>query len=187
MAVSATMVSGRVVAIVMNSPVSLPSGVDQRVADVPEEGAHVLVVDLEVAEGALAAGAPVDQAVAAVDQALVVQVDEDRAHRQRRAGVHREALARPVGGDAEALVLREDARAVAVDELPRALQERLAADVAAVEPLGRQLALDQRVDGDRGVVDARAARASARPASAASASGCPRPCPSSRGRGAAHP
>ena len=130
-------------------------GVDQRVAHVPEEARLLFVVDLEVAQRALVAGAPVDQAVASIYKALVVEVDEDRAHRQRRPGVHGELLARPVGADAQALVLGEDALAVAVDELPGLFEERLAADVAPVLALGRQLALDQRVYGDCGVVDAR--------------------------------
>ncbi len=131
------------------------AGVDQRVLHVPEERVLVLVVDLEVAEGAATAGAPVDQTVAAVDQTLREQVDEDVTHCLRRTRVHRELLARPVGRDAEALVLREDALTVATDETPGTLEERLAADVVAADSLFGQLALNQRVHRDRRVVDAR--------------------------------
>ena len=38
--------------MMMYSPVALPVGVEQRVADVPEEARLVLVLDLEVAESA---------------------------------------------------------------------------------------------------------------------------------------
>src|SRR5947207_1554032 len=83
------------------------AGINQRVTDMPEEGLLLLVVDLQVAEGALATGTPVDQAVAPIDQAVVVELDEDRPDGLRRAGVHRECLTGPVGGDAQALVLSE--------------------------------------------------------------------------------
>ena len=51
-------------------------------------------------------------------------------------------------------MLLGDARARAPDELPDALDERLAADVVARDALGGEFALDKRVDGDGGVVDA---------------------------------
>jgi len=40
----------------------------------------LLVLNLLVGEGGVAAGTPVDEVVAAVDEPLLVQTDEDLAH-----------------------------------------------------------------------------------------------------------
>ena len=128
--------------------------VEHGVAEVPERAGLVVVLDLEVGERGAAVDAPVDDALAAVDEAVLVEVHERLAHGALARLVHRERLAFPVGGGAEPPVLLGDARARAPDELPDALQERLAADVVAGDALGGEFALDERVDGDGGVVDA---------------------------------
>ena len=128
--------------------------VEHRVAEVPERAGFVVVLDLEVGERGTAVDAPVDDAFAAVDQAVLVEVQECLAHRALTRLVHRERLALPVGRGAEPPVLLGDARARAPDELPDALDERFAADVVARDALGGEFALDKRVDGDGGVVDA---------------------------------
>ena len=127
----------------------------KRVREMPQATLLVPMLHFQVGDRCLTAGAPVDEALATIDQAFLVQVVEDRAHGLRRALVHREALARPVGGRAEPLVLVENPRAAGVNELPDALQELLASDVVACESLLRQRTLDQRVNGDRRMVDAR--------------------------------
>ena len=80
-ATSATIVSGRVVAhhdvIVGHVPVLI----EQRIADVPEVTVRLLVLHLEVGERRLAARAPVDDPLAAVDQAFVIEVRECRRGR----------------------------------------------------------------------------------------------------------
>ena len=72
------------------------STVGERVADVPEAAGDVLVIDFEVGQRGFAARAPVDQPHRAVDEFLVVEIDEDFGHRLREAGVECEALAAPV-------------------------------------------------------------------------------------------
>jgi hypothetical protein len=67
----------------------------------------VVVGDFEVADGGLAAGTPVDDVGAAIDEALLVEADEGFADGDGEAVVHGEVLARPVDGGAEALHLVE--------------------------------------------------------------------------------
>src|SRR5207245_10239732 len=67
----------------------------------------LLALDLEVGEHRLAARAPVDDVVVAVDQSLVVQAHEHLAHGARQPLVHGEAQARPVAGGTELLELTD--------------------------------------------------------------------------------
>ena len=134
--------SGRITAVAAQVPVALvlgvhghgrvaqhglgPGGGDgdaagavrEGVADVVEVAVDLLVLDLEVGQRRVAAGAPVDDVVAAVDQPLVVELDEDLAHRAREPLVHGEALALPVAGGAQALELVDDGAAVLLAPLP---------------------------------------------------------------------
>src|SRR5439155_11273159 len=83
-----------------------------RIADVPQAALGLDVLDLLVGERGLAARAPVDDAMAAIDQAFFVELPE---HQQHGAGVllvEGEALAAPVGGDPEPAELAEDQSAV---------------------------------------------------------------------------
>ena len=91
----------------------------------------------------------------AIDQALLVEIDEDLAHGGRGAVVHGEAGARPVGGRAQAAQLLEDRPAGLFLPGPDPLQELLPAQVAPVEALLVQLALDHHLGRDAGVVHAR--------------------------------
>ncbi len=154
-AVSPSMVSGRVVATVMNSPVSLPPSPSTGIANLPEVALLLLVDHFEIADGGLAARAPVDDVRAAIDEALLVEADEGLAHGDRKALVHGEVLAAPVDGDAEALHLLEDRAAVVLLPLPHALDEGFAAELLARRAFFSQLALDHHLRGDAGVVGAR--------------------------------
>ena len=62
------------------------------------------VLDLEVTERRLAGMVPVDQAIRAIDQAVLVQPAERLADRPRRDLVHREAAQ----GEIEACALRQE-------------------------------------------------------------------------------
>ena len=64
----------------------------QRVAQVPQVALLVLILGLVVRDGGGAVGAPVDDALAAVDQAVVVPVAEDLTHGLGIVLVHGEAL-----------------------------------------------------------------------------------------------
>ena len=81
----------------------------------------------EIGDGGLAAGAPVDHVLAAINEALVPQAHEGFADGAGQPGVHREAFARPVDARAFAPDLVIDLAAVFFFPLPDAALELLAA------------------------------------------------------------
>ena len=122
----------------------------------------------EIGDGGEAARAPVDHVLAAVDEALFEEADEDFADRAGEAGVQGEALAAPIAARAQPDHLALDGVAVLRLPLPDALLELFAAHGAAVEALFGELALDHHLGGDAGVVACRGARGCYRPACGAS-------------------
>ena len=124
------------------------------VEDVPEVTLLLLVLNLRVGDGGVAVGAPVDHAVAAVDLALVVELDENLADGVRAALVHREALALPVAADAQLAELLGDSAAVLALPFPRAFEELLASEVVLGDALPAHRLNDFRFRRDGGVVGA---------------------------------
>ena len=124
------------------------------VPDGDELAVVVLVLDLDVRDGRQAARAPVDDALGAVDQLVVVELLEDRLDGLGQPLVHGEALTRPGDAVAEAPHLAGDLAAGLALPLPDALDERLAAQVVAGLALLGELALDHVLGGDAGVVHA---------------------------------
>src|SRR5581483_561605 len=114
-----------------------------------------LVIDFEVGKRGLAARAPVDQAERAVYQPLAIETDENFAHRARKPGIEREALAAPVARGAQTAQLVEDAPAVGFLPLPHPRDEGLAPKVVARLALFCQFALDHVLGRDSGMVSAR--------------------------------
>src|SRR5690606_19672147 len=124
----------------------------RRVAEGPEAPLFLLVLHLDVREGGLAPGAPVDDVVPLVDQALPVKVDEDVAHRPGAALIHGEALPLPVARGAQALQLLEDPPAVVVLPLPDPLHKGLPAQIMPAGPFLGQRLLHPHLGGDARVV-----------------------------------
>ena len=88
-----------------------------------------LHLHLFVGQRGLRCGAPVHHAFAAIDEALLVKLDEDLLHAARILRVHREPLARPVARATEFLELVDDDAAVLVLPRPHSLEELLAPEV----------------------------------------------------------
>ncbi len=124
------------------------------IADVPEVAVDFGVGDFEIGERGVAARAPVDHVLAAVDEALFVKADEDFADGAGEAGIEGEALAAPIAAGAQADHLALDAVAVLLFPFPDALFEFFAAEVAAVDAFFGEFALDHHLGGDAGVVGA---------------------------------
>ena len=125
-----------------------------RVADLPEVAFVLVEDDFEVADGGLAAGTPVDDVGAAINEALRIEADEGFADGDGEIVVHGEVFALPVDGGAEALHLAEDGAAVVALPLPHALDEGFAAELLAAGAFLGKLALDHHLGGDAGVVGA---------------------------------
>ena len=96
------------------------------VADVPQMAGLLLIFHFRVGQGGLAFRAPVDNAVAAIDQPFFVQAHEHLAHGLIAALVHSEALPAPVAAGAQTALLAVDPSAVFLFPCPRALQKALA-------------------------------------------------------------
>ena len=120
----------------------------------PEMGVLLFILHLGVGNGRVAAGAPVDHAVAAVDEPLVIELHEHLFHGVGAALVEREALAVPVAGRAHFLELFDDAAAVLLFPVPRAHEKALSAEVFFFETLFAHRFNDLRLGGDGGVVGA---------------------------------
>ena len=129
--------------------------VGQGVTDIPQVAGLIHVLHLRVGEGGGAVGAPVDDAAALVDEALVIELAEGLPDGLGAALIHGEAGAVPVAGDAQLLLLLHDAAAVLLLPLPHPLQELLPAQVIAglalVDP---QVLFHLDLGGDAGVVGA---------------------------------
>ena len=129
-------------------------GAGDPVAHLIQRVDRVLVAHLEVGDRRGARRAPVDHAVVAVDVALAVELDEHREHRGGVALVHREPLVAVVERAPEPLELADDRGAGLLAPSPHPLEEPLAAEIPAGEPLGPELLVDHRVHGDPRMVGA---------------------------------
>ena len=116
-------------------------------------GLHMLA--LLVGKRGFAAGAPVDDAVAAIDQILLVEAAEDFAHGLAQPLVHRKAFALPVAGGPQLLELVGDGRAILPLPLPDAFNKLFAAQVVAALALLAQGALHHILGGNARVVGSR--------------------------------
>ena len=70
--------------------------IDDRVANFPQLARNLLVLDFEIRDCRLAARAPVDDVLPAIDQALLMQPNEHLAHRSREVVIHGEVFAAPI-------------------------------------------------------------------------------------------
>ncbi len=127
-----------------------------RIFDVPEVTFDLDLLHLEVGDGGLELGVPIDQPLVLVDEALAVERDEHFHHRARQPLVHGEAFARPIAGGAEPLQLADDGAAGLRLPFPHALDESFAPHLAAAGLSAfHQLPLDHGLRCDAGVVGAR--------------------------------
>ena len=131
------------------------AAVRQGVTDIPQIAGLIGVLHLGVRQGRQAVGAPVDDAAALVDQALLVQLAEGLAHGAGAALVHGEAVTAPVAGGAHLFLLLHDTAAVFFLPGPHTLKELLAAQIVTGQSLVLpQLLLHLDLGGDAGVVAA---------------------------------
>ena len=123
-----------------------------RVAHIGQRALDLAVLHLEVRQHRLAVLAPVGDAVAAINQAFFEQADERRPHRAHVVRIHREHVARPVGGGAQLAQLVLDLEAVGLHPFPHLVEELLATQVVAIQTSGLQVTLDHELARDARVV-----------------------------------
>ncbi len=125
-----------------------------RIANVPELAGPLDVHHFQVADGRLAARAPVDHVAAAIDQPLAVEPQKRLEYRAIERRFECELLACPIAGRAQPdHLLLDDAAALRLP-LPHAPLEFLAAEVLPADFFLRQLALHHKLRGDAGMVHA---------------------------------
>ena len=124
----------------------------QGIAQMPKVALLILVLRLVVGDGGGAVGAPVDDALTAINQAVMVPVAKDLADRLGVLVIHGEALAVEVDGATHALDLLDDGAAVLVRPIPAGIEELLAPDLQAGNAFALQLLIHLGLRGDTGVV-----------------------------------
>ena len=112
------------------------------------------VLGLVVGDGGRAMRAPVDDALATVDQLVVIPIGEDLAHGMRIVVVEREMLVIVIAAAAHALDLADDGVSILLAPLPAFVDERLTANLQAGDALVGKLLVNLGLGGDAGMVGA---------------------------------
>ena len=129
--------------------------VSARIADFPEMADRLLAFHFKVGDRALQLRVPVDEALAAVNEAFFIEAHEGFNDDLRELRIHREVEAVPVDAVAHAAHLLENRAARELLPLPDLRDEVLALHFAALEALLFELTLNDNLRGDAGVVRAR--------------------------------
>ena len=103
-------------------------GLLHRVEQVPEVAVLLFILHLRIGNGRIAAGTPVHQTTATVNQTLFIQAAEHFPDSPAAAFIHSEAFTAPVAACAHAPLLLGDAVAVLLLPCPGTLQERFPAN-----------------------------------------------------------
>ena len=111
--------------------------------------------DFKVGDGGLKLRVPVDEAVAAVDEAFLIKTNEGFNHDLGELFVHREVGAVPIDAVADAAHLVENRAARELLPFPDFFNELFARQGPVVNALLFKLALDDDLRGDAGMVRAR--------------------------------
>ncbi len=112
----------------------------------------VVIFHFQIGDCGVQLGVPVNQALATVDQAILMQPHEGFLYGVRQARIHGEAFARPVHRGTQTADLTGDVAAGLFLPLPDLVEKLLAAQVVAVDALRAQLTLDYHLSGDAGVI-----------------------------------
>ncbi len=129
-------------------------GIGKGIQDRPQKTVFLFADHFQVGDGGLQHRIPVDQALAAIDQALLVQAHEAFDDGLGRHRVHGEHAARPVAGGAQSAHLAFDGVAGMLLPLPDLVDEGVATEPLAGELVGGEIACDDHFGGDAGVVGA---------------------------------
>ena len=122
---------------------------DEWVAQVGEDALDFFALDLVVGQGGLGDGVPVDEAFAAVDEAITEEAEECLADSPGADLVHREPLAVPVAAATHGLELARDLGLVLVLEGLDLGDELLTREVGAFLALvGEDAFFDDGLGGD---------------------------------------
>ena len=134
--------------------------VDERIDDVPERAFDFLALDLEVGDRGHHHRVPVDETLAAIDEAILVQLDERLDDRAIHPRVHRVVAGLltfgvgivPVGRGTEASHLTRDGRARLLLPCAHLRDERIAPEFRTARTPGLELTFDDDLRRDARVI-----------------------------------
>ena len=114
------------------------------------------MVDFIVGDGGLELRIPVDQALAAIDQAVAEKIKKGVADGANADGIKGEPRPGPVAAAPKLAELAKDARLILIFPFPDPAHQLLAAEIVArLSFLVAQPALNDGLRGDAGVIGAR--------------------------------
>src|SRR5205814_1747789 len=122
--------------------------------EVPHLATNFAVLDLEVADRGLKPGVPVHEPLVAINEPALVQLNERVRDRSLVALVHGESLVGPVARGAEPAKLAGDRPARLRLPLPHMLEKGFTPDLGALDALALEVAFDDHLRRDPGMVDA---------------------------------
>ena len=125
------------------------------IANIPEVRIDLLTLEFVIGERGQASGTPIDNAVAAIYQTLLVKSDKDLSDRLCQPLVHGEPGAVPVATASDTLQLGYDRAEFLLLPGPDPLQELLPSDLLARDSLLGQRLLDHHLGGDTSMIDTR--------------------------------
>ena len=129
-----------------------PLSAYQGISNVVEKAVQLLALNLYIGERGHAARTPVDHALSAIDQALIIQRYENLSYSPGEAFVHRKPLARPVAGGSEPFQLIYYDSAKLGLPFPYALQKGFPADTVPREAFSPKLPFYDILRGDPGMI-----------------------------------
>lgn len=127
----------------------------RRIAEMPQEARFLFGQHFKVGQRRMQNGIPVHEALAAIDEALIMQSHEYFGDRVRHTLIHRETITTPGQRRTHAFQLVADLPARLILPFPDAPDELVAPEIFARTALGVQLAFDNHLSRDTGVVHAR--------------------------------
>ena len=126
-----------------------------RVTDVIHVTLDVLRQNFQIGNRGVEFRVPVYKALITVDQAFLMQLDKRLTHGFVQAFIHCKTFTRPVRRRAQTAQLINNGTARLFFPLPDLFEESLAAQITAIDPLSRQLTLDDHLGRDTGMVGTR--------------------------------
>ncbi len=126
--------------------------INEGICHVVEFGIGLAVLYLYVGYGGMAARAPVDHAVAAVDESIPIETNEGLQHCVRIVGIHGKAIALPVKGETQGAKLFLDGSTIVLFPVPCPLQELLPPQVVAAQTFRSHISLNHIVCRDAGMI-----------------------------------
>ncbi len=103
------------------------TGTFDRISERPEAAFNSLVIHFVIRDGGLQLRVPVDQPLAAENQAGAEKVEKRLPHGPSADGIEREASSRPIAATAQLAQLPQDSGLILVLPLPDALDQLIAA------------------------------------------------------------